>query len=231
LSARYAIYLVPSEEHSLYDIGQQLLGRDAHLCGPLPQPALDGVSAERLAAITETTRHYGFHATLKPPFRIAEHQSVEALHEQAERFAAARRPFIIPALEVTALDRFIAVRPSQTCSALHELADDCIRSFDSFRAPPDTEEQAKRQAASLTEAQNKLLEQWGYPYVFEEYRPHFSITERIEEASARDKTAKAIRKFCSPESLTCLTVESISIFGQPDSTMPFYQTARFQFGE
>ena len=229
LTARYAIYLVPPENHPLYHFGQHFLGRDAHLCGPLAQPVLEGVYPERLAAITEAPRHYGFHATLKPPFRLADRQSDEALHKEVEKFVARQIPFTIPELEIGVLDRFIAVKPSWPCTALQLLGDDCLRAFDVFRAPPSEEERAKRQAAGLTPAQEKLLERWGYPYVIEDFRPHFSLTERIEDSAERYTVHQAIRTICEPESLADVTVDSISIFGQPDTRMPFYQIARFQF--
>lgn len=230
MSARYAIFLVPPENQPLYHVGQHFLGRDAHLRGPLVQPVLDGISPERLAAITESPRHYGFHATLKPPFRLADRHSAEVLHNAVEMFAALRSPFTIPDLEIAVLDRFVGVRPSRPCAALQTLADDCVRTFDEFRAPPSTEESAKRRAAGLTQAQEKLLDRWGYAYVFEEFRPHFSLTERIEESAECDKTLQAIRTIWPPESLANITVESVSIFSQLDTGRPFYQTARFQFG-
>ena len=36
------------------------------------------------------------------------------------------------------------------------------------------------------------------------------------------------RTICAPESLAKVTVDSIGIFGQPDTLMPFHQIARFQ---
>lgn len=230
MTARYAIYLVPPESHLLYNFGQHLLGRDAHLCRPLPQPALERVNSDLLAAITESPRHYGFHATLKPPFRLAGRKSAEALHKEVGKFATRQIPFTISELEICVLDRFIAVRPSRPCAALQTLGDNCVRAFDVFRAPPSEEERAKRQAAGLTPAQEKLLERWGYPYVFEKFQPHFSLTERIEDSAERDTILQAIRTICAPESLAEVTVDSISVFGQSDTGMPFDQIARFQFG-
>ena len=44
-----------------------------------------------------------------------------------------------------------------------------MRELDAFRAPPDDAELARRRKAGLTERQDALLMQWGYPYVFEEF--------------------------------------------------------------
>ena len=81
----------------------------------------------------------------------------------------------------------------------------------------------------LCQVVEKLLKQWGYPYVFKEFRPHFSLTGRIKDTAERDRLLQAIQKICAPESLAGVTVDSISILSQPDTGMPFHQTARFQF--
>jgi 2'-5' RNA ligase len=230
MTARYAIYFVPSEDHPLYTDGQHLLSWDARLGEPLAQLALEGIDTERLVAITNSPRLYSFHATLKPPFQLVEQQSAEALHRDAEKFTARQKAFNIPELEIRVIDRFIAIVPSNPCTALHILADSCVRAFDGFRAPPNADELEKRRAVKLTPTQEKLLKQWGYPYVFEEFRPHFSLTERIDDAAERDRVLQAMREASTPESLTDVTVDSISILSQPDTRTPFQQTARFQFG-
>ena len=230
MTARFAIYVVPSEDHPLYTFGRHLLGWDARLGEPLAQLALEGIDTERLVAMTNSPRLYSFHATLKPPFQLIDQQSAEALHRDVEKFAARQKAFKIPELETRVIDRFIAIVPSNPCTALHTLADGCVRAFDDFRAPPNADELAKRRAAGLTSPQEMLLKQWGYPYVFEEFRPHFSLTERIDDAAERDRVLQAMRKACTPESLTDVTVDSISILSQPDTRTPFQQTARFQFG-
>ena len=230
MTARYAIYFIPSEDHSLYTFGRHLLGWDVRLGELLPQPALEGIDTERLVAMTNSPQLYSFHATLKPPFQLVEQQNAEALLKEVEKYAAKQKAFKIPELEIRVIDRFIAIVPSNPCTALHTLADGCVRAFDGFRAPPNADELEKRHAARLTPIQEKLLKQWGYPYVFEEFRPHFSLTGRIDDATERDEVLQAIRNVCAPETLADVTVDSISILSQPDTWKPFHQTARFQFG-
>ncbi len=230
MTARYAIYFVPPEDHPLYSFGQHLLGRDAHLTGPLAQPALENIDPTRLATITEAPRFYGFHATLKPPFRLADQQTPEALHAAAEQFAARHSPFKLPPLEVAVLDRFIALRTTEMCPPLNLLANNCVRDFDAFRAPPAPEELTKRRAAGLTPRQDHLLTQWGYPYVLDEFRFHLSLTGRLDSDSEREIVLQSIKKICPPDALANLPVNAISVFGQPDTEIPFHQTQRFPFG-
>ncbi|MEX2451896.1 MAG: DUF1045 domain-containing protein [Rhodospirillales bacterium] len=231
MTARYAIYFVPPEDHPVYAFGQHLLGRDAHLCGPLAQPALAGIAPVRLEEITAEPRDYGFHATLKPPFCVKDGTGgPEALHDAAAGFAARRTPFTVRHWKIRALDRFIAIMPVDAPKTLQILADDCVRDFEPFRAPATEDERAKRRAPGLTPRQEAFLDDWGYPYVFEEFRLHLTLTGRIEGETERKTVLDAIRKICPPECLTDIPVNAISIFGQPDTWMPFHQTKRFPFG-
>ncbi|MDA0655379.1 MAG: DUF1045 domain-containing protein [Proteobacteria bacterium] len=231
MTSRYALYLVPPEDHPLYRLGQHLVGRDSHYGGPLPQPVLDDVDPQWLAKITTSPRHYGFHGTLKPPFHLAEGESAEALHETVEKFAANQSAFTVPVFEIRVLDGFIGIVPATRSDALHSLADSCVRDFDHFRAPAQSAETQKRRARSLTPAHDVLLERWGYPYVLEEFRPHFSLTERIEEADKRETTLSAIKASLPSEALSDVPFDSICIFGQPNEWMPFYETMRFPFAD
>ena len=222
MTARYALYLTPPNGHPLYELGQHLIGRDADYGGPLAQPALDGIEPAWLAAITETPRRYGFHATLKPPFRLAEGASAEELHATAERFAAGQNPFSVRTLEVSLLDQFNALSPTARCEALHALADDCVSEFDRFRAPAAEDELARRRTNGLTPPQEEMLTRWGYPYVFDKFRPHFSLTERIEDEVARDDLLRAIRALLPERTLKQIRFDSLCLFGQPAAWMPFY---------
>ena len=69
---RYAIYFAPPPASPLARFGRQWLGRDAETGEAVATPAHAGVAPERLAAWTASPRRYGFHATLKPPFRLAD---------------------------------------------------------------------------------------------------------------------------------------------------------------
>jgi hypothetical protein len=42
------------------------------LASPVEHPDLEGLGATELSEITGPARRYGFHATLKAPFRLAE---------------------------------------------------------------------------------------------------------------------------------------------------------------
>ena len=52
-SGRYAVYFAPEPQSALARFGAAWLGYDAATGARVPQPSVDGASAERLRAITE----------------------------------------------------------------------------------------------------------------------------------------------------------------------------------
>src|SRR5215470_13906752 len=98
--ARYAIYFAPPVESALYQFGTALLGRDAVTGARVAQLSVDGLTRERWKQITDAPKLYGFHATLKPPFRLATGVLPETLVESLDHFAAERQPFHVPGLRV-----------------------------------------------------------------------------------------------------------------------------------
>ncbi|MGZ5908263.1 MAG: phosphonate metabolism protein/1,5-bisphosphokinase (PRPP-forming) PhnN [Reyranella sp.] len=180
--ARYAIYYVPPPASPLARFGAQLLGRDVETGAEVPFLPLDGVSPEEQRERTKSARHYGFHATLKPPFRLDEGVTASQLEAALCTFAAATPPVILPELALQPIGGFLALQPSARSSALEALAADCVVAFDRFRAPAPESELAERRAAGLTPAQDALLRRWGYPYVLREFRFHMTLTDSLAAA-------------------------------------------------
>jgi len=180
MNARYAIYFAPSRTSLLWRTASRWLGRDAAGNARLAQPEVPGYSAQTLVALTQSPRRYGFHATLKPPFRLGEGQSVAALCEALARFAGERVAFALPELEVAPLSGFLALLPKVRSEALHALADDCVTAFDAFRRPLEASELARRRGAGLTARQEALLARFGYPYVLDQFRFHMTLTGPVE---------------------------------------------------
>ena len=68
------------------------------------------------------------------------------------------------------------------------MAGACVRDLDEFRAPAGEAELARRRKAGLSARQEALLTQWGYPYVFEEFRFHLTLSGRLPEEDVRGWT-------------------------------------------
>lgn len=183
---RFAIYYLPPEG-ALADFGAAWLGWDCvagHGSVPLDVPGLHDV--------TMTPRKYGFHGTLKPPFRLAEGTDFDGLHSAVAEMAAACAPAQSDGLALTALGRFLALTPVGDTSGIARVAATCVEALDAFRAPPTEAELERRRKARLSDRQEALLRRWGYPYVMEEFRFHLTLTGRlpVDEIDQWTETAR-----------------------------------------
>lgn len=226
---RFAIYFAPPEDSALWAFGNGWLGRDAATGEPRQRPAIPGFDAGRLEAMTRTAAGYGFHATLKPPFALAKGRTPEDLDVAARDFAAARGPLEAPPLELASLDGFVALRPAAPCGPLDRLAADCVSEFDPFRAAPSDTEIARRRENGLTPTQDRLLMDWGYPYVFEEWRFHMTLTCRLSDGERRALMA-ALAPRVAPLCSEPLVIGSVCLFRQEDRASPFRLSARYPLG-
>src|SRR5690625_811558 len=130
---RHAIYWAPPAGSDLARFGASWLGWDADAGESLPESAAPCASA----SITAEPRRYGFHATLKPPFRLAAGNKADALDRAAARLAASIAPFTAPPLRPARMGRRIALLPSRASEALDQLAARVVTELDRFRAAPD----------------------------------------------------------------------------------------------
>jgi putative phosphonate metabolism protein len=228
MTDRYALYFAPEPGTPLDRFGNAWLGRDARTGEAMPPSAVPGLTAAEVTRLTAAPRRYGFHATLKPPFALAEGQRPEALFEAISRFAAQRLPLAAPPLRLARLDGFLALVPSDRTAELHALADDCVVAFDAFRAAPGEAELARRRAAGLTPRQGAQLRRWGYPYVFEDFRFHMTLTGTLAPAEQAVLMA-ALAPLVAPFGREPLPVRAVSLFAQPAPDQPFRRLRDFHF--
>jgi putative phosphonate metabolism protein len=219
---RHAIYFVPSVDDALWAFGNAWLGRNPETGAELPVPA------DAVAPIAEP-RRYGFHATLKPPFALADGATEAVLAAALDAFARDRQPFVAPGLVVARIGRFVALVPGGSAPALHALADDCVRVFDRFRAPATREETARRLRADLSPRQRALLERWGYPYVFEEYRFHMTLTGPLDDPTTAEFEER-LRALAAPALAPTLAVREIAHFVEPEPGADFRLRRRYRLG-
>ena len=132
-SLRYAIYYAPQPQSALWCLASAWLGRDAATGQDLEPPDFPGMRAADVRAITRDPARYGFHATLKPPFRLKEGVSEQDLLTAVERFAAVQAPVPMPRLIVSPIGKFLALTPANETAELHAFAADCVATFDPYR--------------------------------------------------------------------------------------------------
>ncbi|MBM9536100.1 DUF1045 domain-containing protein [Desulfobulbus alkaliphilus] len=226
---RYAIYYAPPASSPLWQWGSRWLGRDARSGQPLTPPRLRGIDPERMVELTRIPRHYGFHATMIPPFRLHEKTAEGQLVEVLSDFVSKQRPFAIPGLELAQMNGFFCLQPTRYSSLLQTLASLCIRAFDHCRAPLSPSELARRKTAVLSGQEKRNLEIWGHPYVFEQFRFHFTLTNRLVESREKELIHAALTEIFSPLSAAPLLIDGLCLFVEPPSGQPMRCLQQFPF--
>ncbi len=217
---RYAIYFTPDADHALSRKAAAWLGRDVFSGDLLEQPSNYPIMGEELADITASPRRYGFHATLKQPFRLAEDVGEDDLVSAARAFRSSQVPFRLPLLCVGNIGNFFALIPSERSAQLSAFCEEVVREFEPLRAPLSEAEIARRNPSALSERQRAYLMQWGYPYVMEEFRFHMTLTGEVppEEHSA---ISEILGDWFAVVLAEPLEVNALTIFVEPAPGEPF----------
>jgi putative phosphonate metabolism protein len=205
---RVAVYYAPAQDDPLTALSSAWLGRDPVTNAPVPQPTLGSIDE-----ITAEPRSYGFHATLKPPMRLAAGIDWTGFVAAVRELALTLAPFALPKLAVADLRGFLALRETVPCPALQALADACVEQLDSFRAPPTADELARRRKARLSAEQDAMLVRWGYPYVFDSWFFHMTLTRRLSDTE-KAVILPAAEDWFTPALAAPRRVEDICLFTQ-----------------
>jgi putative phosphonate metabolism protein len=217
---RYAIYYAPEPGSVLDRFGAALLGYDAATGEDLPFPADVIEAAPDWRELTSDPRKYGFHATLKAPFSLAQGNTEADLFAACAALGAAPRaiPLIRPV--VGAISGFVAIIPAEPPAELIQLAADCVREFDVLRAPLTEADRARRNPSQLPAAQRDYLDRWGYPYVMEQFRFHMTLTGRLG-SERREPVLAMLRSRFASTGLQTLAIDRIVAFRQDDAASRF----------
>lgn len=213
MTARYALYLAPGPETLLWRRACAWLGRDAATNSDVPSPV------DRADEVVVDARRYGFHATIKAPFHLAPGTTAAQLCAEADSFGCALKPFDLP-LRLSSLARFLALIPTGPLDAVAALHAATLAAFEPFRAPLDPADEARRLAAGLSDRQKAHLTQWGYPYVLEDFRLHFTLTGPLplEEGEA---VAALLAGYLGDAIAQPMRVDALCVFEQPGTGLPF----------
>ncbi len=203
---RYAVFHL-SDDPGLAAFGAAWLGWDAVAAREVPHPDI-GLP---LAEITGTPRRYGFHGTLKPPFRLSAGAGPETLVAAVERIAAAAAPVRLAGLVPARIGSFVALVPEGDSAALTALAARCVTALDAFRDPPEAGE-LERRRKGLTPAQDAHLDRWGYPFVLDQFRFHLTLTGALEPNLAA-RVLAVLRDLPPPLPRPCV-LGSVSVLGE-----------------
>ncbi|MFK4823215.1 DUF1045 domain-containing protein [Paenochrobactrum sp. BZR 588] len=217
---RYAIYFTPSSTDALLKIANNWLGRNPFTGEAVRRPVIKGLSVEELDNMTISARRYGFHATIKAPFYLAPGYNEDDLLRALMLFASSIAPVTLPRLKIAALGSCFALMLKEPVPALQQLANDTVTALDKFRAPLSGQDFDRRKPETLEPAQLRNLQQWGYPYVFDEFHFHMTLTDKIEEKH-RPKIAAILDDFFAPVLTDSVEISNLALFVEPEPGAPF----------
>ncbi len=176
---RYALYFAPYADSLWWQAGCRWLGRDPSSDQHPSQHLITGVTPNHLADLTQNARRYGFHATLKAPFSLAQGVNEDDLIQHVTQFCQHAVTLNIATPSVQKLGDFLALKMTNGHSAIAALAQECVAYFDPLRAPMTDTDWQKRRQQHLTPRQEELLRRWAYPYTEEQYRFHMTLTDSL----------------------------------------------------
>ena len=118
--------------------------------------------------------------------------------------------------------------PDGACPALDALSQRAVRAFHPFRAEPTREEMARRDPDNLTPGQREMLALWHYPYVFEEFRFHMTLTGPVPEPD-RARIEEALDAHFAQVLAEPFAVDALARYVEPGPGANFTMAQCFSF--
>ncbi len=231
MTPRYAIYFSPEAQSPWWSFGAHWLGRDEQKNIALQCAAHDGLPAEELERITTEPRRYGFHATLKAPFRLADGRGEDDLLTSVQALALSLEFVKLGPMQVKTLENFVALMPDAVPPGLESLAQSCVTELDGLRAPMSEAEIQKRQPHRLDARGRELLALYGYPHVLERFRFHMTLTGPVTAEEARLVTNALAPDVSRLNTASPLVLDRLCIFREEAPGLPFLRIADTSLGQ
>lgn len=230
MTARYALYFSPENPSPWWTFGAQWLGRDEQKNIALQRPAHAGLPAAELGHITVEPRRYGFHATLKAPFRLADGLGEGDLLKSTHALARRLEPLALGPMSLKKLDDFMALIPDSVPPGLQSLAGSCVVELDGLRAPMSQAELQKRQPHKLDGRGRALLALYGYPHVLERFRFHMTLTGPVNTPEVALVTLALTPDICRLNAESPLVLDRLCIFREAMPGQPFLRIVDIPLG-
>ena len=219
---RCAVYFSPDPASAWGRFGAEWLGSES-APGQLPH----GMTPDEWHTAKADPRRYGFHATLKAPFRLAQAATVGVLQQRLHQLAAELHALPLGALRPQRFRGFVALVPEVQSRALIELAARCVAELDDLRAPLLPQELARRQPDRLDSRGRELLTRYGYPHVMERFRFHMTLAMCADDAVASSVVGLAAPAIAQLNHATPLTLDRLCLFEERQPGMPFQRVQDF----
>jgi Protein of unknown function (DUF1045) len=221
---RYAVYFTPRANTQWALAGSQWLGRCIFSGKVFEAPVVEGMTPNELNALTQEPRRYGWHATLKAPFRLAvnpQAASEGALVDAMTRLVSSMQAFTLPPLRVGMMRNFVALRADGDQKRINAIARACVTNLHYLAQELDEQALARRRKAHLSPEQDRMLVQWGYPWVLEQFQFHLSLSGPVDRLNLDTRWAllnAAQQHFAIEEDCR---FDQISLFFEPHPDAPF----------
>lgn len=219
---RYAIYYAP-RPGTLAQAAAAWLGWDVETGQPVAHPVLPGLDWP-VADLTRAPRKYGFHGTIRAPFRLADGVTATEVAQTVADMARALPPAHLEDLSLKRIKGFLALIPTGDESDLLQLGAEVVSRSDRLRAPLTEAEIAKRRPERLSPRQRQLLDIWGYPYVMEEFQFHLTLSDDLPKAVA-DAVAPLLADWLAPVLPRPFVIEDLCLMGE-DAAGRFHLLSR-----
>jgi putative phosphonate metabolism protein len=217
---RAAIYFTPAKNDPLTVRAAEWLGRDAFDDRPVRDPN------PKMNVLVSNPARYGFHATLKAPFRLADGTTLIDLDRELAAFAQRIQAVSLGTLAVTRLDSFFALTVQTSIPRLLQFEEAVRTTFEPFRAPLTEQEVARRNPQSLSERQQANLSHWGYPHVGQDFRFHMTLTNSIVDEDEAAQVEKRLHSQFNPVLETPVVIDALALFVEPRPCASFYVHSR-----
>ena len=205
---RFAVYYAP-RPGAFASHAAAWLGWGPATGTPHDQPDLPGIPFP--AVLTAEARRYGFHGTIRAPFRLAEGTTAAAVQDRIAALAARLPAVTCDGLQLENLKGFLALTPMGCEAAILDLGAAVVEGTNELRAPLTPEEIARRQPDRLSPRQRELLTRWGYPHVMEEFRFHLTLTDRLPDPTL---VSAALQAHFAPVLPRPFVIEDLCLFGE-----------------
>ena len=252
MTARYAVYFTPADGTALARFGAIVLGREVttHKERRNPDAAIaahsdtgSGVKtttgrnedivpfadASLWRRYTEKPAHYGFHATIKAPFELAADCTAAELLSELSSFCANQPAIALTDLAPTSLQAFTALTLPTQPNELIELAADVVKHFEPYRQELTSADRQRRQIATLSPSQLDNLEHYGYPYIFDDFQFHMTLSDALPPDE--DRFLPWVRSIYQQMVLQTPLLDRLCVFRQVDRTTPFVRIAEFRLSD
>jgi hypothetical protein len=217
---RYAINFTPPASDPLTLAASQWLGRNAFSGEAVESLAIRGLDMHEIAFNTAVPRRYGFHGTLKPPFRLPDGMVEALLLRNLMHFAGQQQRFRLPKLEVSRIGNRFALMPEAPCESLHLLAGGVVQHFDAFRAPLTEAELERADPGHLSASQFTNLHRWGHPHVMDEFRFHMTLTGAVPPQHMI-RFEEVLRRYFEPHLDRQIEMTNLALFVETEPGAPF----------